>query len=182
MAILQLLEADRWLADQELWICPCLNPTGFSNNSRENSAGHDLNRDYRHLRTPEVRTHVRWLSSQPDFDVAICLHEDWEAKGFYLYELNPDAGPSRAEAVIDAVRRVCPVDPSEVIETWEAPGSIIRVRINPLDRPEWPEALYLVMNKTRHSYTMEAPSDFELPVRVSALVTAVEAALAIPTH
>ena len=35
-----------------------------------------------------------------------------------------------------------------------------------------------MMHKTRHSYTLEAPSDFALEVRVRALVRAVEAALA----
>jgi hypothetical protein len=47
-----------------------------------------------------------------------------------------------------------------------------------MDRPQWPEAVYLVtQNKTRLSYTFEAPSDFPLPVRVAALGAAVRAAL-----
>jgi hypothetical protein len=43
-----------------------------------------------------------------------------------------------------------------------------------LSRPQWPEAFWLLRNKTRHSYTLEAPSDFPLETRVAALVTAVK--------
>ena len=31
---------------------------------------------------------MRWLARQPNFDLAVCVHEDWESVGFYLYELN----------------------------------------------------------------------------------------------
>jgi hypothetical protein len=44
-------------------------------------------------------------------------------------------------------------------------------------RPQWPEAFWLLTHKTRHSYTLEAPSDFPLETRVNALVTAVRVIL-----
>ena len=128
-----------------------------------------------------LRAHVAWLARQPTFDLAICLHEDWESHGFYLYEVNPDHAPSRAEAVIAAVRPRCPVDASEVIEGRPAVGGVIRPDIQPATRPDWPEALYLVAHKTRHSYTLEAPSDFPLATRVAALTTAVRVLTAAPT-
>jgi hypothetical protein len=49
--------------------------------------------------------------------------------------------------------------------------------VDPLSRPQWPEALWLLRNKTRHSYTLEAPSDFPLAARVAALATAVRTVL-----
>jgi predicted deacylase len=178
LAALRLLRDNHWPGDAALWLCPCLNPTGFALNRRENAGGIDLNRDYRHLQSAEVRAHVQWLQRQPDFDLVLCLHEDWESRGFYLYELNPDHRPSLAEAVIASVSAVCPIDPSPVIEDWPAQNGIIRPVLNPMERPRWPEAVYLVsQNKTRLSYTFEAPSDFPLPVRVAALATAVRAAL-----
>ncbi len=177
LAMLQLLEEDRWPNDAALWICPCLNPTGFPLNQRENSQGIDLNRDYRHLQSAEVRAHAAWLEAQPRFDVALCLHEDWESQGFYLYELNPEARPSFAEKMVEAVAKVCPIDLSPLIEGREAHNGIIRPHINLADRPQWPEAFYLVSHKTRLSYTLEAPSDFPLPTRVAALATAVRAML-----
>ena len=177
LALLQFLELDRWPAGAAIWLCPCLNVTGFPLNRRENFQGIDLNRDYRHLASAEIRAHVDWLQRQPRFDISICLHEDWEAQGFYLYELNPDQKPSFAPKIIDAVAKVCPIDGSPSIEGRPAQHGVIRPQLNPEDRPQWPEALYLITNKTRLSYTMEAPSDFPLPMRVAALTAAMRAVL-----
>jgi hypothetical protein len=178
LAIRELLNENPWPDHVEIWMCPCLNPTGFPRNTRESADGIDLNRDYRHLRTPEVRAHVAWLEKQPSFDLCFCLHEDWEAHGFYLYEVNPDDLPSLADRMIEAVRAICPIDHSTLIDGRAAKDGIIRPNIDPTLRPEWAEAFYLLMHKTRLSYTLEAPSDFPLTLRVAALVTAVKSALA----
>lgn len=177
LAVRQLLQENQWPPDADLWLCPCLNPTGFPLNRRENKEGVDLNRDYRHLETSEVRAHVDWLLRQPDFDVTLCVHEDWEAHGFYLYELNPDHRPSHSERIIEEVSKVCPIDTSSVIEDRPAQNGIIRPDLHPDSRPRWPEAFYLILHKTRHSYTLEAPSDFPLATRVSALVAAMRPVL-----
>lgn len=177
LAIRQLLREDRWPEDHACWICPCLNPDGFRLNRREDQSGADLNRDYRHRRTPAIRAHTAWLERQPAFDLALCLHEDWEARGFYLYEVNPDHQPSLAERIIERVAPVCPIDGSPVIEDREARDGIIRPSLDPASRPEWPEALYLIQHKTRLSYTLEAPSDWPLPTRAAALIAGVRAAL-----
>ncbi len=177
LAALQLLHEDIWPADAAIWLCPCLNPTGFPLNRRENASGIDLNRDYRHLQSSEVRAHVEWLQRQPRFATSLCLHEDWESNGFYVYELNPDNRPSFAEKILDAAAQHCPVDMSPVIEDWPAHDGVIRPDAIPADRPQWPEALYLITQKTRQSYTMEAPSDFPLAARVAGLVAGVRAVL-----
>ncbi len=173
LAVLELLRANRWPDSLEIWLCPCLNPTGFSTNRRENQHGQDLNRQYRHLEAAETRAHVAWLQNAPSFDVAICLHEDWESNGFYLYELNPDTRPTHADEIIRQVAAVCPIDLAPEIEERPAAGGIIRPDVDPQSRPQWPEAFWLLRHKTRHSYTLESPSDFTLEVRVRALVNAV---------
>jgi hypothetical protein len=177
LAVRELLQENRWPAGADIWLCPCLNPTGFPLNRRENADGVDLNRDYRHLKSAEVRAHVGWLERQPRFDLTLCLHEDWESHGFYVYEVNPDDEPSLSGKMIEAVSKVCPIDLSPIIEDRPARGGIIRPDLDPAKRPQWPEAFYLIMNKTRHSYTLEAPSDFPLPARVAALVAATRAVL-----
>ena len=178
LAIRELLREDHWPKEIEVWLCPCLNLTGFPLNTRENARGIDLNRDYRHLSSEEIRTHVAWLQQQPNFDLAVSLHEDWESKGFYLYELNPDNRPSFAELIVQAVSEVCPIDTSSNIEGWVAKDGVIRPDKPPNERPQWPETIYLInSNKTRQSYTLEAPSDFPIPVRVRALETAVKTVL-----
>lgn len=177
LAVRQLLQENAWPPECDLWVCPCLNPTGFPLNRRENANGVDLNRQYLHLETDETRAHVAWLRAQPAFDVTLCLHEDWEAHGFYLYELNLDNRPSLAETIVARVAGVCPVDLSPVIEGRPAQNGIIRPSADPRSRPQWPEAFFLITHKTRLSYTLEAPSDFPLATRVAALVTAARAAL-----
>jgi murein peptide amidase A len=172
-----LLQEDAWPPGLAIWLCPCLNPTGFSLDRRENSDGHDLNRQYLNPQAEETRAHIAWLQRQPSFDLCMCLHEDWEAHGFYLYELNPDRLPSLAKAMVARVADLCPIDRSEIIEGRPAQGGIIRPDIDPRTRPQWPEAFFLITHKTRLSYTLEAPSDYPLAVRVAALVSVVRTAL-----
>jgi hypothetical protein len=146
-------------------------------NTRENAGGLDLNRQYLEPTAEETRAHMAWLLRQPRFDVTLCLHEDWEAHGFYVYELNLDAQPSFAEEIVRRVEPVCPIDRSPLIEGREAHGGIIRPSVDPRSRPQWPEAFFLVAYKTRISYTLESPSDFPLRVRVAALAEGVRAVL-----
>jgi hypothetical protein len=177
LAALKLLQENHWPDNAAIILLPCLNPIGFTLNRRENADGIDLNRDYRNPKSAEARMHIAWLARQPKFDFYLCLHEDWESSGFYLYEQNPDNQPSLAEKIIAAVGKVCPIDLSENIEGRAAHGGIIRPLINPQERPDWPEALYLISHKARQGYTLEAPSDFSLQTRVNALVASVNAVI-----
>ena len=177
LAVRQLLRENAWPAGLDLWLCPCLNPGGFTLNRRENRQGVDLNRQYLAPQAEETIAHIEWLKRQPGFDLCLCLHEDWESDGFYLYEQNPDHQPSLAEAMIARVGEVCPIDQAEVIEGRPAHNGIIRPNIDPQTRPQWPESFFLIMHKTRLSYTVEAPSDYPLAVRVAALTVAVNTAL-----
>jgi len=97
LAALKLLQENNWPPEAEIFFLPCLNPIGFTLNSRGNSSGIDLNRDYRNPQAAETRAHIAWLERQPKFDLYLCLHEDWESHGFYLYEQNPDSKISLAE-------------------------------------------------------------------------------------
>ncbi len=180
LAVRQLMLEQQWPEGIEITLVPCLNPEGFTANRRENAAGVDLNRDYRQTHSAEVAAHIRWLEQQPAFDMCLCLHEDWESHGFYVYELNPESRPSLAEAMVAGVAKVCPIDQSETIDGRPARDGIIRPDLDPQTRPLWPEAFWLLQHKTRLSYTLEAPSDFPLAVRVAALATGVKSALACP--
>ncbi len=116
---------------------------------------------------------------QPPFDLTLCLHEDWESTGFYLYELNSKNRRSLAKSILEAVRPLCPIDEALTIDgrATAAPG-IIRPIDDPLLRETWPEAIYLRAHHTTLSYTLESPSAFPLQQRIAALRAAVEAALA----
>jgi succinylglutamate desuccinylase/aspartoacylase family protein len=177
LAMKQLLADNQWPTPASLWLCPCLNPAGFVSGRRENAEGFDLNRQYLHVQAQETRAHIDWLQRQPRFDLCLCLHEDWESHGFYVYELNPENQASLAEAIVTSVAAVCPIDRSELIEGRPAYEGIIRPSVDPRSRPQWPESFFLLTHKTRLSYTLEAPSDFPLAVRVAGLVAGVQAAL-----
>jgi protein MpaA len=180
IALRQLVEEDRWPADQNFILCPCINPTGLQAVTRENSDGIDLNRDYRHPSAKEVCAHIAWLITLPPLDLTLLLHEDWEADGYYVYEVNPCGAPPIGPTIIEAVREMCPIQTSGKIDgMWDCESGIIHPHIKPEDRPLWAEALYLIVNKSKHGLTLEAPSDFPLPFRVQAHVRAIHAALNI---
>jgi hypothetical protein len=180
LALLDLLERGVLDARAVWFVCPLLNPAGFLCRTRENAEGLDLNRDYKALRSLEIQAHARWLQRQPNFDVTFHLHEDWEAQGFYLYELCNANGHSLAHAMIDAVAATIPIETATVIDgrAVAEPG-IIRPIADPLLRETWPESIYLRTHHTQLGYTIETPSSLPLARRIAALTAAMEAALPI---
>ncbi len=65
LALLQLVQENRWPANVDVWLCPCLNPTGFPLNQRENYQGLDLNRQYLQPESEEIaRISPGWRSSR----------------------------------------------------------------------------------------------------------------------
>lgn len=178
-ALLRLMQ-ESFFDDRGTWfVCPLLNPTGFLRRTRENSAGIDLNRDYQAPRAPEVQAHVRWLQHQPNFDLILCLHEDWEAAGFYLYELNPLNLPTLAKVMVETARSQMPIETAAIIDGRESaePG-IIRPVSDPLLRDTWPEAIYLRHHHGPLDYTLETPSGLPLEQRVTTQCAVLRAALA----
>jgi murein peptide amidase A len=166
--------------DRAIWfLCPMLNPVGFARRTRENAEGLDLNRDYKSLKSAEIQAHARWLKRQPNFDLVLCVHEDWESRGYYLYELNPAGRATLANPIIEAVRTVCPIEQATVIDGREIsePG-IIRPISDPLLRELWPESIYLRAHHTHLSYTLESPSALPLEQRIAAHSAAIETAIA----
>ena len=179
LALLRLLGGCAFDDRVEWYLCPLLNPAGLARGTRENAAGIDLNRDYRHPRSEEVRAHVSWLLGQPLFDLALLIHEDWESKGFYLYELNPNGLPSLAEPIVAAVAALCPIDRSPVIDGREAAGGIIRPPADPSIREIWPESIYLRAKGARLGYTLETPSSLPLESRIAAHCVAIGTAVGL---
>ncbi|NJN06215.1 MAG: M14 family metallocarboxypeptidase [Rhodobacteraceae bacterium] len=129
LAMARLLRENPWPDDVELWCCPCLNPTAFPRNTRENAQGVDLNRDYRRPQSPEVRAHVEWLNQQPDFDLCFCCTRIGSRRGF-TFMRRRGGQPSHSEAMAKAVELVCPLDLSPEIEGRPAKaGSSGRISI-----------------------------------------------------
>ena len=178
LALLALIEQGAFDERANWFLCPLLNPVGFIRRSRENADGIDLNRDYKALRSLEIQAHARWLQRQPNFELTLCVHEDWEATGYYLYELNPNGRPSLARPMIAAVATACPIETAAVIDGRAvAERGIIRPVADPLLRELWPESIYLRAHHTQLGYTLETPSALPLGQRIAAHSAAIKTAI-----
>ncbi|NBB78739.1 MAG: hypothetical protein GVY36_04740 [Verrucomicrobia bacterium] len=155
-----------------------MNPSGLKRGTRENATGIDLNRDYRDFVSDEIRGHRDWIKRQvPSLDLGIHLHEDWEAAGFYLYELNFGKSPSLAKVLLQATGQFLPIETAECIDGRSARSGIIRPDTLP-DLPEGqPESIWLYQQFGGVLYTLETPSALALELRVAALKAAVLAAV-----
>jgi hypothetical protein len=177
-ALLQMLQSGIFDDRAHWFLIPMLNPSGFSAGRRENAEGVDLNRDYLGPKSAEIGAHIAWLEKQPRFDLSLCLHEDWEATGFYLYELSRPQPASLARSIRDAAAHHIPAEPAREIDGRPIDETaIIRPASDPLLRETWPESIYLFKHHVDLSYTFETPSGFPLPDRISAFHAAVTTAI-----
>jgi protein MpaA len=178
LALLELMHAGFFVPGIDWAICPALNPTGLAGGHRENAAGIDLNRDYLLRSTPEVIAHAAWLEANASPALFLSLHEDWEAGGFYFYEINlGEDEPCRADEILEAVGPWFPPDPGHLIDghSPRGPGWIFHAA--EADVPEgWPEAIFIAKHGCPLSFTFETPSHAALADRVAAHCAAVRAA------
>lgn len=178
LALLELMREGFFVPEIDWAICPALNPTGLADGRRENAAGIDLNRDYWLRSSPEVIAHAAWLEADAPPELFLSLHEDWEAGGFYFYEINLGVDePCRAGEIIEAVRPWFPPDSGHEIDghSPRGPGWIFHAA--EADVPEgWPEAIFLAKLGCPLSFTFETPSHANLAARVAAQQAAVRTA------
>lgn len=161
-------------------IFPLLNPTGWDAGSRENAAGVDLNRDYLALSQPEIAAHVAWWEeNKAKFDWALCLHEDWEAKGFYLYEVGAPGFASIGRAILRQVEPVIAAELAAEIDGMPATRGLITPSGDISQRNAlWPEALRLIRYHAPVCHTFETPSGAPLAKRMAAHIAGLRAGLA----
>ena len=156
----------RLLQQFDFLILPCLNPWGLRHNNRHDARGRDLNRGYHRSDVPVIRAQKALLRGRK-FDAALMLHEDFDGRGVYIYEI-PGAHPCWGEELLAAVERHLPRDPRTTIEGRRCRRGLIRPRVIPARLPGHPEALFLAAGHTRRSLTFETPSEFSMTARVRA--------------
>jgi len=156
----------RALRKCEVLIFPCLNPWGLQHNSRSDARGRDLNRGYHRSDVPVIAAQKAILRER-SFDVAVMLHEDFDAHGVYLYEI-PGARPFWGERLLAAAAQHVPCEPRKLVEGRRCRGGLIRTRITPDTLLEHPEAFCLRFGHTLRSLTFETPSEFSMTARVRA--------------
>jgi murein peptide amidase A len=159
----------------DLLVFPCLNPWGLVHNKREDEHGRDLNRCYHLSDVEPIRSHASSLRGRR-FDLALLLHEDYEAHGVYLYETSMRR-PPWGEHIIRAMEPHIGADHRTRIDGSRARRGIVRRRITPSTMPEWPEAFLLHFHHASRTFTVETPSEADLASRVRAHCAAIDAAL-----
>ncbi|MEM7790957.1 MAG: M14 family metallocarboxypeptidase [Verrucomicrobiota bacterium] len=180
LALLDLLQEDRLPAEDDIHLCPLMNPDGLATGKRENAKDMDLNRDYSNFNSLEIAAHQKWISENIEtLDLALHLHEDWEATGFYLYELNFSKVPGLADAMLSAAARFLPIEQANEIDGHPADSGIIRPEGIPEDIEGLPEAVYIQTNFNCLNYTLETPSGLKLDLRIAAHKEATLAALKV---
>jgi murein peptide amidase A len=167
------------LPDQFHWVvAPLLNPAGFRAGTRENGQGIDLNRDFFRQTSGEIRALTDWWLRHPrGCDIHLSLHEDWEAEGFYLYEINTSRMVTFANRMLKRINRGFPLQATGPVDDHclAAPGLIVHDP-EPDEKDGWPEAIWLTRTWPVLSYTIEAPGLLPASDRISGLQLALEAA------
>ena len=171
--LLMLLENHpSWLRGFDLTVFPCLNPWGYEHHMRVNEQGSDVNRLWKNNPSQEVLLARRVLNHHR-FDLTLCLHEDYDATGFYLYELSRHKiydGP----IVTKVVSRILPIDSRIWIERRRASHGVVTRPLESIRRrKKWPEALCHFMHYTDHTLTTETPSSFPIKKRIQAHTEAI---------
>jgi len=150
-------------------IFPCVNPWGLVNNSREDSAGRDLNRAFDRTCGGPICAMLDFIEGR-SFSVAGSLHEDYDANGAYLYEL-AQRGERPGDRLLERVESVLPRHRGSVDGRRAHNGVIRRTRgleaiVKQIEG--MPEAIYLYLHHARTALTFETPSEFSLYRRARA--------------
>ncbi len=164
------------LPSLDLTIFPCLNPWGLTHNKRTDDQGIDLNRCYKNPHTtPHIAAQCALIAAK-HFDLAIILHEDYDARGVYVYETSATR-PHLGEKIITAMERHLPHDPRSRIDGSRSRHGVIRRRVSPDTLPEWPEALLLHFGHADRTFTIETPSECSIHNRVASHCDGIDAAV-----
>ncbi len=160
------------LRERPALILPCFNPWGLVNNRRSDAEGRDLNRLFHRADLPLLAAWREQVGSTR-FDLALHLHEDYDARGTYLYELTAP-GLDLGERGLAACESIVPRDPREEIEGNAFENGILRHAddVERLVEEEldggYPEAIYVYLHHARTAITFETPSEYSLWRRVRA--------------
>ncbi len=154
------------LRELEVDIFPCLNPHGLIENSRIDHLGEDLNRQFHRDGDHPIIGPWKERIHGKNYDLAICLHEDYDAQGNYIYEINRGY-ENFGKAALQEIRPIIEPEPRKEIEGRAAEdGVIIRPKPSKELLENLPEAIYLHQKHAERTYTFETPSEFSLEDRV----------------
>ncbi len=167
-----------FLNDWKITILPCLNPSGYQRNTRNNYEDKDLNRLFK-LSSPEtIEVEIAQKILASPFDLTLELHEDCDSDGYYLFQKeNLSSNPPLGRKILNAVEPIMPINKSSEIEEIPAEDGLIMRLKEPDEMPWWPMALYSYHIGCKRCFTLESTPKFEMDIRVKAHLKAIETAL-----
>ena len=160
------------LRDLPVMIFPCLNPWGLVHNRRTDSENRDLNRCYHPNTLTRINAQMELMRDRK-FRLAMCLHEDYDAQGAYLYEIRTRL-TTFGQELLAAAGYYVPIDVRVTIEGRRADQGWIARRVNLKKFPIRAEALYVAANHSERTITAETPSEYDLCARVQAHVAMIQ--------
>lgn len=167
------------LAREPFLIFPCLNPHGLLTNTRMDQRGLDLNRRF-HLADDPVCGAWRRVLTGRAMRLAVCLHEDYDAHGLYVYELSRRPGDWGRDLLRRCADKHLPVDNRARIDGRAAREGVIQRKKSPRGLPGLPEAVAVYELGCPLSLTFETPSEFALDARARAHVRFLDAVMRLP--
>ena len=147
-------------------LLPLFNPEGLQRNTRTDEEGTDLNRNFNSAAHPHTGAWLRAMEGR-QFKCGIMLHEDYDARGLYAYEVSRDPALT-TQPYLAAAEKYLPLDPRPTIDGFPAKSSVIKRSRIPKNLPGLPEALVIFQHHAAASFTFETPSEFSLAQRVAA--------------
>lgn len=178
LGLLQWAESHRdKLSRIPLLIYPCLNPWGLENNSRFNPQGLDLNRVWDESATPLIAKIMQKIGDY-HFRISICLHEDYDGQGIYLYAPGGSKKVRKiADTVLSATEKIIPRDLRKKIDGRKCTNGMIFPQPSKPPVEGLPEALFLYRNCGRVNFTVETPSEWSIQLRADAHTKMLETTL-----
>ena len=174
-SLLQWVETEPAILNSKpVVIFPCLNPHGFVENTRHDHSGMDLNRNFQDENVPLIGRWQDFLEDR-EFDLAVNLHEDYDALGIYLYEIVRTQ--SRGDQLLSACSEVIRRETAAMVDGSEFENGLLSHETNDADLKRvvdedleggCPEAIWLAMHHATDTFTFESPSEMALETRVAA--------------
>ena len=115
---------------------------------------------------------MRFLQGK-SFDVAVNLHEDYDATGIYLYELARSESPG--DELLAACEEIIPRASDPEIEGNTFENGLLKRNVSEEALREavddeldggWPEAIWLFLYHAHDAFTFETPSEMALERRI----------------
>jgi protein MpaA len=164
----------KFLQRWDITMLPCINPWGYEHGTRENSEGHDLNREFSSSHPPQEVLFVQSVLQQW-FDLSLELHVDQDSTGYYLYETSLP-GADIGHRILERTHTSIPVNLNTTIDGKSANGGVITRPRDAGHVTGQPMALYGLAHGIPCSLTLEADRS-PLKTQVQAHLRTIEAAL-----